>query len=268
MVDEPYVFGGDDVSEGNALFFFVDDAGDKAVCFRQEVEGFGFAGGVIGFADVGNLFQMFVVPLDGVHVVEGDAGGEDVHVGESSVVHCFFNDVHQVFAIDGIGLSHEGGAGGDGHGGDGQRGQGVSVRGGLGDEAFGGSGGCLAFGEAVDLVVEDQVGDVHISLHGMHGMAQADGVGVAVAGAYDEVGVFVGAFDALGEGKGPAVGGVGAVAVLVAADTGGAADAGNQGDVFIGPAFFGTDGGNSVLDAVVAAAGAPVWYDGIFIVSR
>ena len=44
-------------------------------------------------------------------------------------------------------------------------------------------------------------------------MAEADGVGVAVTGAYDEVGVFVGAFDALGEGKGPAVGGVGAVAV-------------------------------------------------------
>ena len=99
-------------------------------------------------------------------------------------------------------------------------------------------------------------------------MAEADGVGVAVAGAYDEVGVFVGAFDALGEGKGPAVGGVGAVAVLVAADTGGAADAGNQGDFFIGPAFFSAHGGNGILDAVVAAAGAPVWYDGIFIVSR
>lgn len=72
----------------------------------------------------------------------------------------------------------------------------------------------------------------------MHGVAKANGVGVAVAGAYDEVGVFVGAFDTLGEGKGPAVGGVGAVAVLVAADTGGAADAGNQGDFFVGPSFL------------------------------
>ena len=139
MVDEPYVFGGNDVSEGDAFFFFINDAGHQAVCFRQEMEGFGFAGGVVGFTDIGNLFQVFVVPLDGVHVVEGDTGGEDVHIGESFVVHCLFDDVHQVSAVNGIGLSDEGGAGGNGHGRYGQRGQGVSIRRGLGNEAFGGS---------------------------------------------------------------------------------------------------------------------------------
>ena len=55
------------------------------------------------------------------------------------MVHCFFDDVHQVSAVNGIGLGHEGGAGGNGHGRYGQRGQGVSIRRGFGDEAFGGS---------------------------------------------------------------------------------------------------------------------------------
>lgn len=97
----------------------------------------------------------------------------------------------------------------------------------------------------------------------MHGVAEADGVGIAVAGAYDEVSILIGAFNALGEGKSPAMGGMGAVAVLVAADTGRAADAGNQGDFFIGPALLGTDSGNGILDAVVPAAGAPVRNDSI-----
>ena len=102
----------------------------------------------------------------------------------------------------------------------------------------------------------------------MHGMAETDGVGVAVAGADDHMGVLVCALDALCEGKGSAVGGMSAVAVLVAADTGRATDAGDQGDVFIRPAFFRTDGADGILNAVVAAAGAPVRNNGIFIVAR
>ncbi|CUP71211.1 Uncharacterised protein [Bacteroides xylanisolvens] len=54
----------------------------------------------------------------------------------------------------------------------------------------------------------------------MHGMAETDGVGVAVAGADDHMGVLVCTLDALCEGKSSAVGGMSAVAVLVSADTG------------------------------------------------
>jgi len=70
------------------------------------------------------------------------------------------------------------------------------------------------------------------------------------------------------KGQRAAVGGVRAVAVLVTADAGGAADAGNQCNVFEIPALGGADGRDGVLDAVIAAAGAPVRNDGIFIISR
>ena len=211
---------------------------------------------------------MGIVPFDGIEMVEGDARGEDIDVGEAFVVDGFFNDVDEVLAVDGIGLSDEGSAGCDGHGRRIERSHRVAVRGGLGDEALGGGRRGLAFGEAIDLVIKDEVGDVHISLHRMHGMAEADGVGVTVAGADDHMGVFICTLDALCEGKGSAVGGMGTVAVLVAADTGGAADTGNQGDVFIRPAFFCADGADGILNAVVAAAGAPVRNNGIFIVAR
>ena len=268
IVDERDIFGRYDVAERKGAGLFVDDTGDEAVGLCEKVEGLGFAGRIIGFTDVGNLLQVGIVPFDGIEMVEGHARGEDIDVREAFVIDGFFNDVDKVLAIDGIGLRNEGGAGCDGHGWRIERGHRVAVRGGLGDEALGGGRRGLAFGEAVDLIVKDEVGDVHISLHRMHGMAETDGVGVAVAGADDHMGVLVCTLDALCEGKGSAVGGMSAVAVLVAADTGRAADAGDQGDVFIRPAFFRADSADGILNAVVAAAGAPVRNNGIFIVAR
>jgi nucleoside-diphosphate-sugar epimerase len=84
----------------------------------------------------------------------------------------------------------------------------------------------------------------------------------------DHVLILVSTFDALCERKSSAMRRVGAIAVLIAADTGGAADAGNQCDILIGPALLGAYSGDGVLNAIVAAAGAPVRYDCIFIISR
>ena len=98
----------------------------------------------------------------------------------------------------------------------------------------------------------------------MHGMAETDGVGVAVAGADDHMGVLVCALDALCEGKGfRQLNDKQKESAKRQAD-----DAGDQGDVFIRPAFFRTDGADGILNAVVAAAGAPVRNNGIFIVAR
>lgn len=102
----------------------------------------------------------------------------------------------------------------------------------------------------------------------MQSMSETDGIGVAVTGTNDEMRIFIGTFDALGKRKLTAVRGVCTVAVLVSADTGGAADARNQGDVFIFPSFLGTYCGYGILDTEVPAAGAPVRYNRIFIISR
>ena len=182
--------------------------------------------------------------------------------------HCLLDDIHQILSVDSIRLGHESSAGCDSHGRSIERSHGVSVRSGLRYETLGGSRGSLALGQAVYLVIENEVSDIHISLHRMHGMTQADSIGVTIAGADDHMGIFIGTFDTLGKRQSSAVGGMSAVAVLIAADTGRTADTGNQGDGFIGPAHFCADSGNSILDTIVAAAGAPVRNNRIFIISR
>ena len=267
VVREADVFGRYDVTERKDAGFFINHAGDQAVGFCQKVEGLGLAGRVVCFTNVGNLLQVFIVPLDCIEMVEGHARGENIHIRETFVIHCLFNDVYQVLAIDGVRLGNESSTGSDSHGRCIKGSHGVAIWGSLGNEALGGSRRCLAFGKPINLVVEYQVGDIHISLHGMHRMTEADGIGVTVAGAYDHVSVFVGTFDALSKRKSSAVGGMSAVAVLVTADTGRATDAGNQSDAFIWPAFFGTNRTDGVLNAVVAASRAPVRYNSIFIVA-
>ena len=184
------------------------------------------------------------------------------------MINRFGNDIHHILHVDGIRLRHESSARGKSHGRSVKRGEGIAVRRRLGHKAFGRHGACLPFCQAVNLVVENDIGDIHISLHRMEGVSQTDGVRVAVTGADDHMNIFVGAFDALGKRKRASMGRVGAVAVLVPADAGRTADTGNQNDIFIRPAFSRTDSGNRILDPEVAAPGTPVRHDSIFIISR
>ena len=239
VVDQAYVLGRYDVAESNGVLFFVDDAGHEAVRFAEQSVCSCFAGRIMIRCYVFHLDQVFIVPLNGVQVVECNAWCEDVDIGETFMVDSSFDDVDHGLAVDSISLCYEGSAGSQCHSRSIERSQRVAVRGCLGDEALIGSRRRLALCQAVYLVIEYEVGDVHISLDRMHSMAQADGVGVAVAGADDHVLILVSTFDALCERKSSAMRRVGAIAVLIAADTGGAADAGNQCYILMCPSHLG-----------------------------
>src|SRR5208283_5359851 len=107
----------------------------------------------------------------------------------------------------------------------------AAVERGGGDPALLGGGRELALGQAVDLVVHDHVGDVHVAPDRVGDVAAADGEAVAVAARRQHQEVRVGHLDALGDGQGPAVDAVEAVGGGVAGDAAGAADAGDEGDL-------------------------------------
>ncbi len=268
VVDEAAIRCRGDGVVGKGARFLVDQAGHEAFRFRKKREGRRFGGWVVARAHIFDFLQMFLVPLRRVEFIEGNAGGEDIDVGETAVVDGFFDEVHELLRIESRGLRDEAATGGDGHG-DGVEGRRrVSVGGRLCHEALAGGRAGLAFREAVDLVIKDEIRDVHIPFHRVHRVPEANRVGIAVAGADDGVEVFIGAFDALREGERAPVRGVRAVAIVIAADAGRAADTGNEGDIFKSPAFLGADGRNRILNPEVAAAGAPIRNDFVFIFSR
>lgn len=74
MVDEADILRRYDITERNSILLFINDTGHKAVGFRQQVKGIGFARGIVGLTDIGNFLQVFIVPLNRIEMVEGYAG--------------------------------------------------------------------------------------------------------------------------------------------------------------------------------------------------
>ncbi len=200
------------------------------------------------FAGVGSVEGAFV---------EFDAFGEDFDNGEAIVIHGAFKHLRHVGWEGGVGAGDEGGAVGDEFfdGIDGLIDGSCGI--GFGFEADGGGGRGLFFGEAVDEVVHDDVADADVFAGAMIEVVAADGVSIAVAAKGKDAEVGASEADARGKGDGAAVDEVGAVGVDEVGETGGAADAGDGDDLFVGDVLFFEDFVECGKDGEVAAAGAP-----------
>src|SRR5699024_12386481 len=92
-----------------------------------------------------------------------------------------------------------------------------------------------------DPVVEEQDRHVDVAAHGVDEVVAADGEGVAVAGDDPDREVGAARGQAGGDGRGAAVDGVHPVGVEVVREAGGAADAGDEGDVLLAQAELGQE---------------------------
>ena len=115
----------------------------------------------------------------------------------------------------------------------------------------------LALGQPVDLVVEEQDGDVDVAAQGVDEVVAADRQGVAVAGDDPHVEVGPGHGQPGGHRRGPAVDGVHAVGVHVIGEAGRAADAGHEDGVLAPHPELGHEHLHGGQDGVVPAARAP-----------
>ena len=124
-------------------------------------------------------------------------------------------------------------------------------------EPAGRGGRELALGEAVDLVVHHDVGEVDVAADRVGQVAAADREAVAVAAGHQHQQVGVGDLDALGDGQRAAVDAVEAVGRGVAGDAARAADARDEGDLVGRPADGRQRAVERLQHAEVPAAGAP-----------
>src|SRR5260370_38367109 len=83
----------------------------------------------------------------------------------------------------------------------------------------------LAGGEAVDLVVHDDVEQVHVAAHGVNEMVAADPEAVSVAARHHHGDLVIGELQTSGYRQRPTVQGVHAIGIRVAGEVGGATDA-------------------------------------------
>jgi len=122
-------------------------------------------------------------------------------------------------------------------------------------------GGVLPFGQAVDLVVEQDHVEVHVAADGVDEMVAADGQRVAVAGGDPDVQARVGHLDARRHGVGAAVYGVEPEGLHVVDETRRAADARDEREEVVRRVGrvgdFGQGALHGVQDGVIAASGTP-----------
>ena len=152
--------------------------------------------------------------------VEGNTGTEDVNECKPFVLHAALDQLGQVADIAAVTACDVGGPVHDGTGDGVNRGLNAAERGALGAHAVAAGGRNLASGEAIDLVVHHDVGQVDVATGGVSEVVAADAVAIAVP-AGDEYGeVVVGELGASGDSQGAAVEGVHPVGIEVARQVG------------------------------------------------
>ena len=190
-------------------------------------------------------------------VIENVAVLQDFDEGGAFVGGGVFERVFEVGLEDVHGARDESGFGADGQR---DRIEGAierTVGSGLGFFAHFGSWGILAFGQPVDAIVEEENFQADVAAEHVNGVIAADGEGVTVASGDPDFEVGANGFESGGYGGRAAVDGVEAEGVHVIREAGGAADAGDDDEVFALDAEVGEDGLDGGEDGVVAAAGAP-----------
>jgi len=96
----------------------------------------------------------------------------------------------------------------------------------------GGRGGELPLGHSVNGIVEQQIGDVHVVARNVRQMAPSDSQAVSVAPDRDYGQIRIGCFDPLGDGQTAAVNAVKAVGLDEIGQPAGAADPGDERQLF------------------------------------
>ena len=165
--------------------------------------------------------------------------------------------LHHVLAVHVVGAGHEAGLGPDGHADRVERLVDRAERRGLGDLADLARGRVLALGQPVDLVVEQQDGEVHVAAQRVDQVVATDRQHVAVTTHHPHVEVGAGDGQPGGHRRCPAVDAVHAVGVHVVREAGRAADAGHEDGVLAADAQVGHQHLHGGEDRVVAATGAP-----------
>src|SRR5882724_12001149 len=126
----------------------------------------------------------------------------------------------------------------------------------------------LARGQAVDLVVHDDIEKVHIAAHGVDEMVAADSETVAVAAGHKHGEFMIGELQTSSHGEGTAVQGVHAVGIHVAGEVGGTSDAADGDDVVVRDAQFDEGFLYGRKHAEIAATGTPVGINSAFHVGH
>src|SRR6266404_7653961 len=122
----------------------------------------------------------------------------------------------------------------------------------------------LARGQAVDLVVHDDIEQVHIAAHGVDEMVAADAETVTVAASHQHGEFMIGELQTRGHGEGTAVKGVHAVGIHVPGKIGGTPDAADGDHAMIRYAQFDESFLNGREHAEITASGTPVGIDSAF----
>src|SRR5207244_986345 len=190
-------------------------------------------------------------------VVEHVAVLVDLHEGRPPVLVGPAEDLHHVLAVHVVGSGHEAGfrPQGQAHGVEGEVDR--SERGRLGHLPLLAGGRVLTLGQPVDLVVEQQDGEVDVAAQGVDEVVAAYGERVAVARHHPDVQVGPGQGQPGGDGGGPPVDGVHPVDVHVVGEAGRAADAGDEDHVLPAHAQLGHEHLHCGEDRVVPAPRAP-----------
>ena len=197
-----------------------------------------------------------VDPVEGT-VVEHVAVLVDLDQRRPAVVVGLTHDRHHVLAIEVVGPGHERGFGAQREADRVERCLERPERGGLGDLARLAGGRVLPLGEPVDLVVEQQQGEIHVAPERMDEVVAADREEVAVAADHPDVQIGTGHGEPGGDRRRPTVDRVHPVGVHVVREPGGTADAGDEDRVLPPDAQLGHQHLNRRQDAVVAATWAP-----------
>ena len=129
--------------------------------------------------------------------------------------------------------------------------------GGLGLHPDTGGGAVLAFGEAVDAVVEEEDIDVEVTAENVEEVVPADAEAIPVPGNHPDGEVGVGDFDASSHCGRAAVDGVEAVGFHVIGETAGASDPAEDNELLLWDAEVRKGFLDGVEDGVIPASGAP-----------
>ena len=123
----------------------------------------------------------------------------------------------------------------------------------------------LFLGQAIDLVVVQEHGQVHVVADRMNPVSRSDTAAVAVAGVDENGEVRASQADAFGDGQRAAVDAVEAVGLHVVREAAGAADARNEHGLFRTQPFVAAQALDGGEDGVVAATGAPAGYAALVV---
>src|SRR5690606_33116543 len=213
-----------------AALFAVDDTRDEAVELVDHLVGGRAIGGIVVLTLV-QVDEVFPPPVVGLLLVKGDARAQDIDEGKALVLDRRLKEALQVLDVTRKALSDKAATAGQRQG---QRTDGVlcsAVGRRLGLEALAAGRRGLARGEAVDVVVHDDIGDVDVAPAGMNKVSHADAVPVAVAAGGDHHKIAVGNLDRLSHRERTPVHRVKRVGAKVVIELAGATDAGDGHDL-------------------------------------